>query len=118
MQMTIELKGLRIYAHHGVMEQERKVGNTFEVTASLTYPVACDAEISDNLDGTINYAEVAEIIRREMAAPSQLLEHVAARIRHALIGAFPQVTSGKITVAKLTPPLGASLQCASATLAW
>lgn len=117
MTFTIEINNMRIHARHGVMEQERRVGNLFEVTVHLTYPVDGE-EVSDSLDGTINYAEVTDIIRREMAIPSQLLEHVAFRLRTALASQFPQTTSGTVRVAKLTPPLGARLTSAAATLRW
>ena len=118
MEMTITIDGMRLYAYHGVMEQERRVGNMFEVSVSLTYHVDNNTEITDSLAGTINYAEVAEIIGREMSVPSQLLEHVAARIRTSLLQAFPQATSGHVRVEKTTPPLTASIRSASATLSW
>ncbi len=117
MTFTIEINDMRIHAHHGVMEQERRVGNLFEVTVHLTYPVA-NEEVTDSLDGTINYAEVTDIIRLTMAEPSQLLEHVAFRLRNSLTARFPQITSGMVRVAKLTPPLGAQLSSAAATLRW
>ena len=117
MTFTIEINNMRIHARHGVMEQERRVGNLFEVTVHLTYPITGE-KVTDSLDGTINYAEVTDIIRREMACPSRLLEHVAFRLRQALTSHFPQTTSGTIRVAKLTPPLGAQLTSAAATLRW
>lgn len=116
--MTIAINRMRVYARHGVMEQERAVGNMFEVTARLTYTVADNQPVSDNLDGTIDYGIMAELIRHEMNTPSKLLEHVAARIRNALIARFPRIIAGEVTVAKLTPPLGLPMQSASATLSW
>lgn len=118
MEMTIAIDRMRLYARHGVMAQERVVGNTFEVSARLTYTVNDNQPIGDTLEGTIDYGVMASVIRREMELPSQLLEHVAARIRRALLDEFPQVVSGEIMVAKLTPPLGEAMQSASATLAW
>ena len=38
MTTTIEVNALRVYAHHGVMPQERAVGNEFEVTVHVKYP--------------------------------------------------------------------------------
>ncbi len=116
MEMTIEIERLRTYAHHGVMPQERRVGNFFETTVRLTYQVA-DA-VTDSLDDTINYADITGIITREMAIPSRLLEHVTWRIRASLLHRFPQVTSGMVRVSKTTPPLGVSVAGAAATLTW
>ena len=72
--MEISLEGLNIYARHGVMEQERKVGNRFVVDISLSYPPALEAARTDTLDSTINYAELAAIIKETMETPSFLLE--------------------------------------------
>lgn len=143
MTFTIELEKMRFYARHGVFQQERAVGNWFEVSVSLTYEADADMVPDDNLAGTINYARVAEIVTHEMSIPSQLLETVALRIRRALLYAFassasaassastvatsvptvatdasPVITSGSIRVAKITPPLGLPISSASATLQW
>lgn len=124
MTFTIELEKMRFYARHGVFPQERAVGNWFEVSVSLTYEADADMVPDDSLDGTINYAGVAEVVMHEMAIPSQLLETVALRIRCALLDAFasstdaPVITAGKVRVAKVTPPLGLPVASASATLQW
>lgn len=117
MEMTIEIERLRTYAHHGVMPQERRVGNFFETTVRLTYTLT-EGDITDDISNTINYAEIADIISQEMAIPSKLLEHVAWRIRTSLLRRFPQVTSGMVRVSKTTPPLGVSVTGAAATLTW
>lgn len=117
--MTITVDRLRLRACHGVLEQERALGNVYEVTVSLTYPPALAAAESDDLSATINYAEVVEIVKRQMAEPSRLLEHVCGRMRRALMLKYPAVTKGKVTVTKLLPPIaGAQLAGASATLSW
>ncbi len=114
---TIEINRLTLLARHGVGEQERKVGNTFEVSASLTCDMT-DACNDDNLNGTVNYAEAIDIIRQQMAIPSRLLEHVAARIAKALSHAFPAIESGQITVTKTTPPCGVEVKGVSVTIKW
>lgn len=104
--MEISLQGLNIYARHGVMEQERKVGNRFVVDISLSYPPALEAGRTDTLDSTINYAELAAIIKETMETPSLLLENVAVRIRHAVMSRWPETAAGKITVRKPAAPIG------------
>lgn len=56
MKGTVEINGLRIFARHGVLPQERQVGNLFEVSAHLVYPMDRALE-HDDLGGTLNYAE-------------------------------------------------------------
>ena len=77
MKATIEVDGLRLRARHGVMAQERIVGNEFEISLSLEYPPALKAVESDCVDDTLNYARAIEIVRQIMAEPSYLIEHVA-----------------------------------------
>lgn len=118
MKFTIEINGMRVYAFHGVTAQERKVGNMFEVTVHADYAVdGCDA-VTDELSDTVNYADIAAIINSEMTVASNLLEHVADRIRKALCSRFPTVTGGMVRVAKLTPPLGVQVSSAAVTLRW
>lgn len=51
---SVEIERLAVRARHGVFDQERKVGNDFEVTVRVDYPWDID---SDSLDGTLNYGE-------------------------------------------------------------
>ncbi len=109
MKATIEVDGLRLRARHGVMAQERIVGNEFEISLSLEYPPALKAVESDCVDDTLNYARAIEIVRQIMAEPSYLIEHVAGRIREALLEAYPGIVSGRIVVSKPAPPVSAEL---------
>lgn len=114
---TIEIGGLRLLANHGVQAQETLVGNTFEVNVRLTF----DAEYamrSDRLDLTINYGEVVQIIKSEMAFPSKLLENVVFRLHQAITHRFPQIQGGEITVYKLNPPIAAEIDRTGFTFAW
>lgn len=100
------LREVRFHAFHGVMPQERKVGADFAVTlrvkADLGRPV-----FSDNVDDTLNYAALYEVLKREMAQPSRLLEHIAGRIGQAVFDSFPQVETVDVMLTKLNPPMGA-----------
>ncbi|MFI3239186.1 MAG: dihydroneopterin aldolase [Bacteroidales bacterium] len=108
MNTFIELDKIQIYAYHGVMEQERIVGNTFEVSLKVAYPFEA-AMYSDNVEDTCNYAELYAIINEQMRIPSQLLEHVAQRIITATKAKFPKISSGEIKITKLNPPFKSQL---------
>ena len=112
---AISVKGLRVYARHGVDPQETLVGNTFTVDVTIRIPIPAAVETDDVAD-TINYASIIEIIKDEMSQPSKLIEHVAGRIQHSICSAYPQVCGGEVTVAKLRPPVTAELDSASFTL--
>lgn len=105
-QMYVRLDGLRFYARHGVLPQETKVGAEFTVDLRLAADFSCAAE-TDELEGTLNYAEVFERVKAEMEIPSKLLEHVAYRIARRLLHDFPALTEVQIGVYKQNPPMGA-----------
>ncbi len=102
--VVIEIRGLRVYANHGVMPQERKVGNIFIVDVRAEYPAA-EAVEHDALSGTMNYAETIALIKDIMATPSALIEHVAGRIRAALLERWPLIRGGIVRVSKPEPPV-------------
>ena len=105
------LKDVRLFAHHGVLSQERTVGGWFVLNIRLSLDFS-EAMQTDNLDGTVSYADVFEVVKAEMAIPSQLLEHVAGRIVRALFRTFPNVNRIYIELLKENPPMGA--ECAGA----
>lgn len=117
MNGTITISRLRLHARHGVLEQETRVGNEFEVTLSVTVPMT-SALTDDELEGTVNYADLVDVIRHEMATPSKLIEHVAWRISRAVTKACPTVVGGSVTVTKLCPPLGVQVEGVSCTFNW
>lgn len=117
LQMTIQitLDAMKFYAYHGVEAQERKVGNTFVADLVLSAPIE-EAVKSDAIENTINYATIYEVVKREMAIPSNLLEHVAGRILTALKDAFPELLAIELRLAKMNPPLGGDVRSASVIL--
>lgn len=114
---TIEISRLLLHGHHGVAEQELKVGNSFEISLRLRYP-AQQSLSTDDVAHTLNYAEVIEVVRKEMAIPSRLIEHVAGRIRQALMQRFPDIEGGMVKVAKLCPPCGVQLAEVACVVEW
>ena len=114
---TIEISRLLLHGYHGVAGQERIVGNSFEISLSLRYP-AQESLFTDDVTDTLNYAEVIEIVRTEMAIPSKLIEHVAGRIRNSLVEHFPKIEGGMVKVAKLCPPCGVQLAEVACVVEW
>ncbi|WP_294586680.1 dihydroneopterin aldolase [uncultured Phocaeicola sp.] len=103
--MYVHLKGLKIYAYHGVLPQENRIGAEYTIDLQLRTDFTTAAE-TDNLDNTVNYATIFEAVKAEMSVPSQLLEHVAARIANRLLQNFP-LEEVKISIYKQNPPMGA-----------
>lgn len=109
----IELRGLTFLAYHGVLPEERENGNTFVVDLVLDADIS-RAACTDELADTVNYAEVYEVVRREMDIPSQLLEHVCGRIATALLDEFSALQRVRVGVTKKNPPIEGAGTCESA----
>lgn len=112
METYILLENVRLYAYHGVGEQERIVGNHYLINLKIKINVM-DAVLSDSLEDTISYADVFEMVKKEMAIPSKLLEHVAGRIISALRKTYPAIENIELKLSKNNPPMGADMDYAS-----
>ena len=111
----IELEGMEFKAYHGCLEQEKVRGNSFTVDFRGELDLSAAAE-SDNLNDTLNYADIYEIVAYEMSIPSELLENVAGRIMKAIEGKFPQLVSFSVRVSKKRPPVDGVAQWSRVSL--
>lgn len=109
---TIRIEDMRFYAHHGCFDEERIIGTHFRVDLSFCADTS-KAQLSDNIDDTVNYLSVYRVVKHEMEQPSHLLEHVAERIGTAVLAEFDAVASLSVKVAKLNPPLGGEMAAVS-----
>lgn len=107
--MKIFLNDIQIYAHHGVLPQEKTLGAQFRVSVEGTI-METEAAKSDQLSDTVSYADMAQVVSEEMSVPSQLLEHVCGRIGRRLLRDFPALDSVTVRVIKQNPPI-TGLQC-------
>lgn len=103
---NIFLKNVRFHAWHGVLQQEQTVGNDYLVNLKVSYDFS-NAMETDELSGTISYADLFELIKEEMKIPSKLLEHVAGRIGGRIFSEFPSVREIHLSIDKVNPPMGA-----------
>lgn len=115
MTSKISLNAMRFYAYHGVLQQEKRVGNWFTVDLELQVDVT-QAALSDQLQDTLNYAEVYAAVEEEMATFSELLEHTAGRILRRIRQQFPQVQGIEVRLTKEYPPFKGQVGGASVTL--
>lgn len=100
----IHIDNMRLHAYHGVMPQERTVGNDYVLSIRVGYPWT-EAARTDDVGKTINYALLADVIKREMMIPSNLVETVAQRIADAVHDGFPGTTSVRLRLTKIVPPM-------------
>lgn len=100
----ISLEQILLRGNHGVFEQEREVGNEFEVTVNLRYPIR-ENQKEDCLDNTLSYADLYTIIKQEFDKPSALLETVCLRIERKVKEKWPDIEGGEIKIVKISPPI-------------
>lgn len=101
----ITLEKMEFHAFHGCLEHEKTIGNIFEVSVIMYFDTS-EAGETDNLEDTVNYQQVYDIVKSEMEITSNLIENVAWRIIKALKSHFPDVINWDLILAKRNPPLG------------
>ena len=111
----IELEEMRFWAFHGCLESERRNGNLFLVDFRGELDMR-KAAGSDNLEDTVNYGLVYDLVKEEMRVPSDLLENVAGRIVRRIAERFPEFVRFSVRVSKRRPPVGGPVQWSRVTL--
>lgn len=105
----IVLERIKVYAHHGVLEEETLTGTYYRIDLEIDVDLSQAAK-SDELSDTVNYALVNELILEEMKIPSKLLEHVAGRILNRIHETFPTIEALKIKLLKTAPPMKGEME--------
>lgn len=85
--------------------QETIVGANFIIDLRLRTDFTHAAQ-TDELKGTVSYADIYAVIKKEMKTPSKLLEHVCERIGQRLFNDFPTIQEIIIRLSKENPPMG------------
>ena len=106
--VTIELRSLVVFGHHGYLEEERRLGQRFLV--DLWVDVHGDAAESDRIDDTVDYRRLAALVRDVFAGPERLLlEGLAGAVADGIVERFPAVERARVRVRKpdvvLDPPV-------------
>jgi 7,8-dihydroneopterin aldolase/epimerase/oxygenase len=100
----IKIEGMEFWAFHGVLPEEQKTGNKFIVDIELETDFSA-AAVSDDLDGTVDYSNVYELVKKEMEVPSKLIEHTAKRIYDTVKSNHIKIRKLAVIVKKFRPPV-------------
>ena len=113
----IELRGLRVLGIHGVLPEEQRRAQPFEVDVDLEVDLRRAGQ-SDALADTVDYGAVAAAIAAVLGGPhAALLEHLAERIAAAaLTSGAPYATAVTVKVRKARPPVPFELASAGVTI--
>lgn len=102
-KFIIRLDNLRFYSRIGVFDQERAVGNEFSV--DVTVETTAAGFESENLDTTISYADIYEVVREAMSREWLLLESVAKSVAESIKQRWESVGEVKIMISKIAAPI-------------
>ena len=101
--ITLFVSGLEFYAYHGVPLEERTIGHRYVVDLELR--VDSNAEFTDNVADTVDYAAAAKTVIETSASESvKTVERLAQMSAAKLLENFPRIEAVKIRLAKRLPP--------------
>jgi dihydroneopterin aldolase len=106
---VIVLKNIRCYAFHGCLHEEGIIGSDYLVNLAIKADLKKSSQ-TDDLNDTIDYVKLNEIVVKQMNTRSKLLEEVAQRILNEIFNEFDNVLKAKVEVSKINPPLGGDVE--------
>lgn len=105
----IKVNNIRLYAFHGCLEEEAKIGSEYKVDVTVKADLKKSAK-SDELEDTVDYVHLTHVVKEEMAIRSKLLEEVAQRILTRLFNELKMIRKATVSVAKINPPIGGNVE--------
>ncbi len=105
----IKVKNIRVFAYHGCLKEETKIGSDYRVDLEVKADLQTSAK-TDKLSHTVDYVFLNRIIKEEMEIPSYLLEAVAKRILNRIFNEDKLVKKATVRVSKLNPPIGGDVE--------
>ena len=105
----VKVKNIRVFAYHGCLKEEKKIGSDYRVDLKVKADLQNSAS-TDRLKDTVDYVLLNKIVKEEMQKSSHLLETVAKRILVRIFEEEPLVKTATVWVSKLNPPIGGDVE--------
>ncbi len=106
MPQTVKLMNCVFYAHHGVMQEEHRVGGKYAVDVEMKIDFEAAAQ-TDKLDHTVDYEIVYNILKELIVTQKKyLIESLSRQIAMTVLDRFPKITDVLVRVRKMNPPVG------------
>ena len=117
METVIELDTIELWGYHGCYKQEQLVGNRYAIDVKLIVD-ASRAVATDDVKEALNYVEVYQVVKEQMAITQHLVESVVNNIVVELRRCFfdKGLKGGVVRVAKLAPPVGGQMKSVSVSM--
>jgi dihydroneopterin aldolase len=105
----IKVENIRVFAYHGCLKEETKIGSDYRVDLKISADLQTSAK-TDKLSDTVDYVFLNKVVREEMNNASHLLETVAKRILNRVLKESVLVKNATVWVSKLNPPIGGDVE--------
>ncbi len=116
MSDQIRILGIKAFGYHGVQPHETVEGQEFIVDLAVDLDLRA-ASTSDDLNETINYADLAQIVHNNIVGqPVQLIERLAGRIADEIVASYKEIAAVHVTVHKPHAPVNVSFEDISVTI--
>lgn len=109
MKHIVEVNGIQLYAYHGCLPEEAKIGGNYCVDVSIETDFS-EAAQEDNLTKTVDYVIINKIVKNEMCVRSQLIEHVGQRIVERIRAEIKNIHFIRVKVLKICPPINGDVK--------
>ena len=110
----ITVEAIRVFAHHGHLPEEAVLGGHFIVNVLVEADTA-EVEKTDDLNDTVDYVKIIEIVKQKMAIRADMIEVPAKRIVDAILP-LNKVQKVTVEVEKVLPPIDATFDKISVTI--
>ena len=108
MSGIISVNDIHLFAYHGCLPEEATIGGNYIVDLKI-FTDYTNASMNDDLSETVDYCMVYEIVKREMAIRSKLIEHAARRIAEALKKEINRIDKVEVVLTKIAPPVNGAV---------
>lgn len=115
MNDRVEIKGIEVYAKHGVLQHEQEKAQVFKVDVTAYTDLARPGQ-TDDLADTLDYSTIALEVREVVGSEShKLIETVATRVADAIMS-HQQVSRAVVTIHKPDAPIDLVFEDVSVTV--
>jgi dihydroneopterin aldolase len=111
----ITVEGIRVFAYHGHLPEEAVLGGHFIVNVWVTSDT-CEVEKTDDLNDTVDYVKIIEVVKEQMAIRADMIEVPAKRIVDVILSLNNKVQKVKVELEKSQPPIAAEFDKISVTI--
>jgi len=109
----IYIEDLEVYAHHGVFQEEKTLGQRFLISIELFLSLR-EACTSDNINKTVHYGELCELVEQEFKKESyDLIEKATEKLAEFILLKYDLVQRVKVKIKKPWAPIGKPLKYAA-----